>query len=277
MNGARPIKIKHRTLLFGSGDYLFEATFNYPQLDQFDASSVLNSASQDLIAKEPVRTKSLAFLSYKSKLLAGAWRFLTYFGRDSMISLLLLQPVLSSGEGGAIESMIAAVLERIHRNTGAVCHEETIGDYATFLNMENNETSTAPSCSYIMIDSDYYFPIVVNNYFVLTEEGRRRTKDFFDQEATLNFGNRGLKYSHLAQKNAGRIMKHAKHFAGKGNQTESRLRNIKPEQIVSCFLFILFSSFPLRFPFAEFHKLIKGLVHGEIVHTESEEAEFHML
>ncbi len=70
---------------------------------------------------------SLSFLSYTNKLLAGAWRFLTYFGRDSMISLLLLEPVLSEGEGGAMEAGIAAVLERLNRTDGNACHEETIG------------------------------------------------------------------------------------------------------------------------------------------------------
>lgn len=44
-----------------------------------------------------------------------------------MISLLLLEPVLSEGEGGAIEAGIAAVLERLNQTDGSACHEETIG------------------------------------------------------------------------------------------------------------------------------------------------------
>jgi hypothetical protein len=87
----------------------------------------LEPAAQALISQQPDQTTSLSFLSYENKLLAGAWRFLTYFGRDSMISLLLLNPVLSKGEGGAIEAGIAAVLERINQTDGNVCHEETIG------------------------------------------------------------------------------------------------------------------------------------------------------
>jgi hypothetical protein len=82
----------------------------------------------------------LSFLSYSEKLLAGAWRFLTYFGRDSMISALLLEPILSRGNGSATEAVIGAVLERINRTDGSVCHEETIGDYATYVNLENNIT-----------------------------------------------------------------------------------------------------------------------------------------
>jgi hypothetical protein len=46
-----------------------------------------------------------------------------------MISALLLEPVLSEGERGAIEAVIAGVLERINSTDadGSVCHEETIG------------------------------------------------------------------------------------------------------------------------------------------------------
>ena len=118
------VKIDNRTLSFTPGDYVFYADFNYPQLTQLNASIVLNSASQSLITQQPDQTTSLSFLSYTDKLLAGAWRFLTYFGRDSMIATLLLQPVLSDQ---AVEAVIGAVLERINRTDGSVCHEETIG------------------------------------------------------------------------------------------------------------------------------------------------------
>ncbi|KAI7548904.1 hypothetical protein KC317_g14713, partial [Hortaea werneckii] len=93
------VNIDNRTLELAAGTYSFTSTLSYPQLEQLSASEVLNEASQGLIVQSPDQTKSLSFLSYTNKLLAGAWRFLTYFGRDSMISLLLLQPVLSEGEG----------------------------------------------------------------------------------------------------------------------------------------------------------------------------------
>ena len=55
-----------------------------------------------------------------------------------------MQPVLSEGENGAIEAVISAVLERINRTDGTICHEEVIGDYATYLNRKENITSTEP-------------------------------------------------------------------------------------------------------------------------------------
>lgn len=121
------IEVNNKTLIFESGVYTINASFDYPQLTQLSANEVLNQQSVDLISQSPTQTTSLSFLSYTTKLTAGAWRFLTYFGRDSMISALLLQPVLSEGEGGAIEAVIAAVLERLNMTDGSVCHEETIG------------------------------------------------------------------------------------------------------------------------------------------------------
>jgi hypothetical protein len=118
---------RDRTVAFEAGDYVFSATLDYPQLTQLSPSQVLNSESSDLITQFPDQAIALSFLSYTEKLLAGAWRFLTYFGRDPMIAALLLEPVLSYGNASAMEAVIGAVLERINRTDGSVCHEETLG------------------------------------------------------------------------------------------------------------------------------------------------------
>ncbi|KAF4621368.1 hypothetical protein D9613_001000 [Agrocybe pediades] len=70
----------------------------------------------------------VSFLTFQNKFTAGGWRFLTYFGRDSMIALRMLMPLLTPD---AIEDALGAVIERAN-STGALCHEETIGDYASF-------------------------------------------------------------------------------------------------------------------------------------------------
>jgi hypothetical protein len=118
VNGARPITLNREakwTLTFGAGTYQFEASYNYPQLKQLNPQEVLNKASSDLIAEYPDQTTSLSFLSYNSKLLAGSWRFLTYFGRDSLITMLLMQPILSDS---AIEAVLGAALERVNHEDG---------------------------------------------------------------------------------------------------------------------------------------------------------------
>ncbi|KAK5125309.1 hypothetical protein LTR85_000418 [Meristemomyces frigidus] len=226
------ITVSNQTIALDAGTYIFTATFDYPQLTQLSASEVLNDQSQGLITQDPDQTTSLSFLSYSEKLLAGAWRFLTYFGRDSMISLLLLQPVLSEGEGSAVEAVISAVLERLNRKDGSVCHEETIGDYATYLNLQDNVTSTAPGCTYQMIDTDYYLMPVMQNYFLKSAVGQSRSSDFFATKATLEFGNEGLTYAQLALINAEKIMSTSAGYAQAGGQTEANLIHLKDGQIV---------------------------------------------
>jgi hypothetical protein len=226
------VKLGGGIVSFEPGLYTFAAAYSYPQLEQLSSKEVLKPNSQDLIAQYPDQTTSLSFLSYSTKLLAGAWRFLTYFGRDSMIATLLLQPVLSEGEGGAIEAVIGAVLERINRTDGSVCHEETIGDYATYLNMQENITSTAPQYDYKMVDSDYYLPIVMQNYFVQTAAGMQRSEGFFNTMATVSPGNAGLSYADLALINAEKIMNTSAAFASDGGQKKENLIHLKDGQIV---------------------------------------------
>jgi hypothetical protein len=138
----RVIAIDNQTAKFEAGSYVFSASFDYPQLTQFTAKEVLNPSSQSLIVQQPNQAESLSFLSYTTKLTAGAWRFLTYFGRDSMISALLLEPVLSQGQDGAMEAVLAGVLERINRTDGSVCHEETIG-YVSIHQVKSVTNNTA--------------------------------------------------------------------------------------------------------------------------------------
>jgi hypothetical protein len=149
-----------------------------------------------------------------------------------MISLFLLQPVLSEGPGGAVEAVISSVLERINKTDGSVCHEETIGDYATYVNIQDNTTSTAPSCSYIMIDGDYYLMAVMEKYFLQSPTGRSRQSAFFATKATTDFGNQGLSYRELAQYNAEKIMNTSAPFAQPGGQSQVNLIHIKEGQVV---------------------------------------------
>jgi len=213
LNGAQKITINRGnkwTLSFGPGDYKIEITYNYPQLAQLRPQQVLNTAALPLIAQNPDLTTSLAFLSYSNKLLAGTWRFLTYFGRDSMIAALLMQPILSDA---AMEAVIAAVLERVHFEDGTVCHEEVLGDYASYINMNNGIESAQPLCDYKMIDTDFLLPIIMQRYFVDTAPGQQSSTSFFAKTASFLPENAGLQYTHLAQKTAEKIMSLAAPFA----------------------------------------------------------------
>lgn len=59
----------------------------------------------------------VSFLTYQEKFLAGSWRFLTYFGRDTLISLNLFMDVLTPS---ATEAAIGSVLERLNTNASTV-------------------------------------------------------------------------------------------------------------------------------------------------------------
>ncbi|KAI1441765.1 carbohydrate-binding module family 52 protein [Annulohypoxylon stygium] len=197
---------------FENGSYAFNAWLNYPQLDQLGAMDVINSASKSIISENEDDVKSLTFLSYSSKLLAGAWRFLTYFGRDSLISLLLLRPILSEGDSGAVEAILEAAIERINSKDGSVCHEETIGDYASILNEQQGIDSTDPLCDYKMIDTDFFLLIAINDYFVNSVIGRARRGIFFAKTASVLPGNRGLSFENLTLATTEKIMRLTANF-----------------------------------------------------------------
>lgn len=227
-NSESNITISNKTATFGAGFYHFSAAFNYPQLEQLTLQEVLNNNSQALIQQDKSQTTSLSFFSYTEKLLAGGWRFLTYFGRDSMISALLLEPVLSVGNGSAIEAVIGSVLERINRTDGSVCHEETIGDYATFLNKQKNITSTAAGFVYPMIDTDYYLPILEQEYFKAQPS---RIRPLLNRQAgSVDVTNRNLTWRDLGYIGAQKIMNITEAF--ERNQSVANLIHLKEGELV---------------------------------------------
>ncbi|MGC8517418.1 MAG: hypothetical protein ACP5P4_02665 [Steroidobacteraceae bacterium] len=94
---------------------------------------------------------TLTFLAYRQKFLAGSWRFDTYFGRDTLMSVRLLMPALTTE---AIDDALDSVLERLSAH-GQVAHEEDIGEEAVLENLKRGVRSAKPSYTYLMIDEDY--------------------------------------------------------------------------------------------------------------------------
>ncbi|KAK7214151.1 hypothetical protein V2G26_021329 [Clonostachys chloroleuca] len=222
------IEINNGTASFGAGFYHFSASLNYPQLKQLAPGQVLDRDAQALIKEKPSQTSSLSFFSYTEKLLAGGWRFLTYFGRDSMISALLLEPVLSTGNGSAMEAVIGAVLERMNRTDGSVCHEETIGDYATFLNLKKNISSTAAGFTYPMIDTDYFLPVLMARYF---DASPKRINPLLNVKAgSVDSENKNLTWGDLSYIGAQKIMNMTKAFADE--ETVENLMRLKESEVV---------------------------------------------
>lgn len=117
----------------------------------------------------------LAFLSFREKFLAGSWRFDTYFGRDTLISALLLAPVL---QPDAVESAMSSVLERLAPN-GEVAHEEDIGEFAVLRNSREGRGRVAtPIYDYGMVDDDFLLAPLAARWLLDSERGRTRAVAF---------------------------------------------------------------------------------------------------
>jgi hypothetical protein len=135
---------------------------------------LLNSRAQADAAARNV----LTFLSYKEKFLAGSWRFNTYFGRDTLMSVRLLMPVLAPE---AVDAGLGAVLTRLSPG-GEVAHEEDIGEFAVLDHLRaGGEKSDAPTFNYNMIDGSFMLAPVAAQWLLDDERGRSEAAAFLKQ------------------------------------------------------------------------------------------------
>lgn len=120
--------------------------------------------------------RNLSFLSFKEKFLAGGWRYLTYFGRDSILSLMMLKNAVKPD---VYQSALRSILDRMS-DEGRVAHEEDIGSQAADDRMKQfnalyeggrandaREVVKSPTkgvYDYKMVDDDILFPIMMEMY-----------------------------------------------------------------------------------------------------------------
>ncbi|MFT3768650.1 MAG: hypothetical protein QM820_24655 [Minicystis sp.] len=152
-----------RVVITGGGPLRFTLTAlaDDPPLTPIHARDLLLPG----VDADPRALAALAFLSYEEKLLAGSWRFLTYFGRDTLLTLRLLLSVLRPA---VIEAGLGAVIDRLSAN-GIVAHEEAIGDEATAIHLAEGGTPDDPRepvIDYAMIDDDFLLAPVVADYLL---------------------------------------------------------------------------------------------------------------
>ena len=113
-------------------------------------------------ANDPAARNALRFLSYREKFLAGSWRFQTYFGRDTLMSIRLLMPAL---QPQAIDAGLGSVLARLDPS-GDVAHEEGIGEFAVVDRRAHGGSGDAAELDYAMIDDDYMLAPVAAAYLL---------------------------------------------------------------------------------------------------------------
>ncbi len=132
----------------------------------------LNQLLNARAAPDPAARRALAFLSYREKFLAGSWRFNTYFGRDTLMSVRLLMPAL---QPAAVEAGLGSVFARLS-DGGEVAHEEGIGEFAVLQNRKGGGSGDGAELDYGMIDDDYMLAPIVADY--LEAGGRHRATAF---------------------------------------------------------------------------------------------------
>lgn len=150
------------------------------------------------------QVRMTGLVSYEEKLMAGLPNFATYFGRDMIMSALMMGPVWSEA---MLEHVIASVLRKL-TSGGEVSHEEALGgqairenaaQYNTLLDQAvraraGGDRAAADSLlgraravlqdlqrvreNYYMVDDDFQFPVLVARYLANPAIPLERKRDF---------------------------------------------------------------------------------------------------
>lgn len=131
----------------------------------------LTDLLNDRAADDAVARNALRFLSYREKFLAGSWRFNTYFGRDTLMSVRLLMPAL---QPPAIEAGLGSVLARLNA-AGEVAHEEALSEFAVLEHRRTGNRGDAATLDYAMVDDDFMLAPVAATY-LLDHAGKARAR-----------------------------------------------------------------------------------------------------
>ncbi|WP_437592149.1 hypothetical protein [Sorangium sp. So ce1000] len=168
---------------------------------------------------DPRDRQALGFLAYREKLLAGSWRFLTYFGRDTLLAVRMLLPVL---DPAVVEAGIGSVLDRLSP-TGEVAHEEEIGEYAALSHLAKGAAGglCEPIYDYKMIDDDFLLAPLAAEYLLDSAPGRERAAEFLSRRAPG-----GDTYAEALARNVALVLRLAVPFAETGDPR--RLIGLKP-------------------------------------------------
>src|SRR5256886_3984427 len=147
--------------------------------------------------------RGVELLSYREKLMAGLPNFATYFGRDMLMTALLMEPVWSDSMP---EHVIASALRKLSPG-GDVSHEEALGGQAIRENAaEYNQLVRAGQLArarallgnlqavrenYVMVDDDFQLPVVAARYLADPRVSAERKRRFLAAEGRRRGRSRG--------------------------------------------------------------------------------------
>ncbi len=171
---------------------------------QAESASARSPAAQTRLQRLERQVKSVELLSYHEKLMAGLPNFATYFGRDMMMSALMLEPIWSPA---MLEHVIASVLRKLDP-AGEVSHEEALGGQAirenaaeynklvkAYLAAENPQSNPAADSllqrarailadlqavreNYMMVDDDFQLPVLASRYLARQDVSAASKRSF---------------------------------------------------------------------------------------------------
>ncbi len=179
------------------------------------ADSLSRALTPDEAARDPRLTvfrrlerqvRALELLSSEEKLMASMPNYATYFGRDQMISALMLEPISSVD---LQELVIASVLRKLDPS-GNVSHEEALGgqairenaaEYSALIRAWEEDRRSDPAAAaehfararellenlqavrenYRMVDDDFELPVLVDRYLSRSDVPAGRKRRFLTQ------------------------------------------------------------------------------------------------
>jgi len=156
-------------------ELLVEIATDGPALDPLDRKQIFNAAFRhfaDSAKSQRLEREIRGFelLSSRQKLMAGLPTYATYFGRDMLMTALLMEPVWSDTMP---EFVMGAALLKLAPD-GEVSHEEALGGQAIrengaeFLKTGDRRLLRdlqATRENYWMVDDDFQLPVVAGHYF----------------------------------------------------------------------------------------------------------------
>ena len=139
-----------------------------------------DSAKSQRIERE---IRGFELLSSRQKLMAGLPTYATYFGRDMLMTALLMEPVWADTMP---EFVMGAALAKLGP-AGDVSHEEALGGQAIRENaaefLKTGDSSLLRNLqrtreNYWMVDDDFQLPVVAGHYFANTRVPLARKRAF---------------------------------------------------------------------------------------------------
>ena len=194
-----------------------EAFADYIRRQQRKADSLDRTLTADQAARDPRlvtfrrferQVLGLQLLSSEEKLIASMPNYATYFGRDQIMSALMLEPISS---GDLQELVIASVLGKLAAS-GNVSHEEALGgqairenaaQYSSLIRAWEEARASDPEAAvanltrarellenlqavrenYRMVDDDLQLPVLVDRYLSRSDVPTERKQRFLTDSA----------------------------------------------------------------------------------------------